>query len=212
MEYLILLVFGTLCVGLMLVMYQKNSELYDAIRRNEEKIKEFERYSNPGEHDSMIRQRMSNTESRVTSLEKLLKNHNDKFELVDQKVNSALEGGASAGGSGGAVSEEQNKVLTNQIVFVNDRVNQIANQVEALSTAQTYLAGRALMLENTNVCVFSGTESCPPNLKKVGTFGVIDHSPEKIVPPGYFQGGAFNAEGWNWIHGGLCCMEAVVGN
>ena len=39
MEYLILLVFGTLCAGLMMVMYHKNSELFEAIKKNEDKIK-----------------------------------------------------------------------------------------------------------------------------------------------------------------------------
>jgi hypothetical protein len=214
MEYLILLVFGTLCCGLMMVMYQKNAELFSAIKKNEAKMKDFEKYVNPGEHDTMIRQRMSTTESRITNMERHQRTQEDQFTIVTQKLHSALDTvnkiQTGPGNSGSGLSAEQVEILTNQITFVNDRVNNIGTEIQALNNAQLYLAGKALLLE-TNVCVFSQAEACPPGMKKVGTFGVIEHSAEHLIPSGYFKGGKFNDNGWDWLHGGMCCVETMEG-
>lgn len=209
MDFIVLLVFGTLCTGLMLVMYQKNSELYEMIKKNEDKIKDFERNLNPAEQDSLIRSRISSTESRVTALERLIKAHTGDIDTIKMQIrNSGSPGAADTPQQQQvALGAEQVQLLSNQIIFVNDRVNAITARFDDVNNAHNIVASRAMMLENTNVCVFSSTESCPPRMKKMATFGIIAHSGENPVPPGYYLGGAYNDVGWNWFHGGLCCME-----
>lgn len=209
MEFLVLIVFGTLCAGLMMVMYQKNSELFEAIQRNEDKIKELERNRNSVEQDSLIRQRLSNTESRVTLLERLTKAHTGDLDSIKTRQEKAgpVEQARSNTAALASVTPEQMQVLSNQIIFVNDRVTALTTKFDALNNAQLYLASKALIMENANVCIFSNTENCPPNMKKMATFGFIGHSGESPVPTGYYLGGPFNDNGWNWIHGGLCCVE-----
>lgn len=191
----------------MLVMYQKNSELYEMIKRNEDKIKDFERNLNPAEQDSLIRSRISSTESRVTALERLIKAHTGDIDTIKMQIRNGGPPAPETAAQPAAVANDQAQLLSNQIIFVNDRVNAVAARFDALNNAQNIIASRAMMLENTNVCVFSSTESCPPRMRKMATFGIIAHSGESPVPPGYYLGGAYNDAGWNWFHGGLCCME-----
>lgn len=203
MEFLVLIVFGTLCAGLMMVMYQKNSELFEAIQRNQEKIKELERGKNSVEQDSLIRQRLSTTEGRVTTLERLLKAQGVDLEAIRSAGVPQVQGNAAPN----AAVDEQIQLHSNQIVFVNDRVTKLAAQFDALNDAQVYLANKAVLAENANLCVFSNTDNCPPHMTKFATFGVIGHSGESPLPTGYYLGGSFNDNGWNWIHGGLCCTN-----
>jgi hypothetical protein len=212
MEYLILLVFGTLCAGLMMVMYHKNNELHEMIKKNEDKVRDFEKYMNPGEHDSMIRQRMSNTETRVTAVEKSLKSQIADLEALNrnmaQQIRSIMESETGSRSSAGAgVTADQSALLTNQIIFVNDRVNTLTAKVDSINDAQLAVARSALFVDGVNVCVFAPTDVCPPGLTKKATFGIIEHSGDNPVPAGYYIGGQFSDSGWNWMHGGLCCSQ-----
>lgn len=207
MEILVLIVFGTLCAGLMMVMYQKNSELFEAIERNEAKIRELEKGRNSVEQDSLIRQRLSTTESRVTALERLMKTHSTDLDKLKATGPVDQNNAAGAAAVDNAAVVQQQQLLSNQILFVNERVTKVATQFDQLNNAQIFLANKAIMAENANVCVFSNTENCPPHMRKFATFGIIGHSGDMPIPAGYYQGGAFNDNGWNWIHGGLCCPE-----
>lgn len=207
MEILVLMVFGTLCAGLMMVMYQKNAELFEAIERNEVKIRELEKGRNSVEQDSLIRQRLSTTESRVTALERLIKTHSGDLDKLKSAGPVGQETSGGATGVDTAAVVQQQQVLSNQILFVNERVTKIATQFDQVNNAQLYLASKAVIAENANVCVFSNTENCPPHMRKFATFGIIGHSGDMPIPTGYYQGGPFNDNGWNWIHGGLCCPE-----
>lgn len=204
MDFLVLLVFGTLCMGLMMIMYRKNSELSEAIQRNEDRIKDFERSRNSVEDDSLIRKRLSNTESRVTFLEKLAKIHTADLAEVKTRGGPVEQSKVNTAASP-TVTAEQMQVLSNQIIFVNDRVTKLDSSFDAVNNAQIYLASKAVMMENSNVCIFSNTDNCPPHLKKFATFGIIAHSGDNALPTGYYMGGSFNDNGWNWIHGSLCC-------
>lgn len=207
MEILVLIVFGTLCAGLMMVMYQKNSELFEAIERNEAKIRELEKGRNSVEQDSLIRQRLSTTESRVTTLERLMKTYGGDLDKLKAGGPAVQNNAASAPAADSAAVVQQQQVLSNQILFVNERVTKMATQFDQLNNAQVFLASKAVLSENANVCVFSNTETCPPHMRKFATFGIIGHSGDMPIPNGYYQGGPFNDNGWNWIHGGLCCPE-----
>lgn len=207
MEYIILIVFGVLFSGILLVMFQKNAELHDLIQKHEEKIQNMEKYINPIENDSLIRQRLSNTESRVTAVEKLLRSHTSDIDILAKRLKENNQASAVAGVVAGGATAEQIQALSNQIIFVNDRVSTVAAQVESVNAAQTYLATKSVMFENANICVLSGTENCPPNMRKMATFGIIGHSGDSPIPKGYFVSGPFNDNGWNWVHGGLCCVE-----
>eukprot|EP00600_Ochromonadales_sp_CCMP1393_P004088 CAMPEP_0174992146 /NCGR_PEP_ID=MMETSP0004_2-20121128/22348_1 /TAXON_ID=420556 /ORGANISM="Ochromonas sp., Strain CCMP1393" /LENGTH=172 /DNA_ID=CAMNT_0016246099 /DNA_START=242 /DNA_END=760 /DNA_ORIENTATION=+ len=170
----------------------------------------------------MIRQRMSTTEARITAIERQMRTHEDKVELVTQKVHTALQTANALKTAHhtdtpspkkevapATVSDERAEVLTAQISFVNDRVTEVVQQIDGLNRGQSFLASKALIMEN-NVCVLAHNDACPPNMKKVGTFGLIEHNPENLIPVGFVRGEAFNNNGWNWLHGGLCCGDAAV--
>ena len=211
---LVFIVCAALCGGMLMVLYQRNAELMEIVKSNEDKLRELEKSLNPAEHDTMVRSRLSNTEVRVTALEKLIKSHTVDLDMVGKQVRSVLSGGGGAVSKDATVSQgnansEQVQVLTNQIIFVNDRVNGVVARVDALVNAQNALATRALMMENTNMCILSSTDTCPPKMTKSATFGIIAHTGQNPIPPGYYPGGQFAEvdNGWNWLHGGLCCMN-----
>lgn len=207
---LILIVVCVLYGGVLVVLYQRNAELTEAVHGHEEKIRELEKYLNPTEKDSMIRTRLSTTETRVTALDRLVKAHSTDIDMVTKQMQQVLNnpnGVPQQQQQAGGVGADQAQVLSNQIIFVNDRVTAVSNRLDAVVTAQNNLAIKAMTMENTNICVFSSTETCPPRMQKAATFGIIAHSGNSPVPPGYYMGGPFNDNGWNWMHGGLCCME-----
>jgi hypothetical protein len=208
---IVLIVCALLYGGVLVVLFQKNTELAEAVKGHEEHIRELEKYLNPTEKDSMIRSRLSTTETRVTALDRAVKAHATDIDMVSKQV-QALLGNPSAvrfpqPGQAAANDAQKFEEIGNQLMFVNDRVNSIANRVDLIVTAQNNLAMKALVMEKTNVCIFASADSCPPRMVKTATFGIIAHSGQSPVPHGYWIGGPFNDNGWNWLHGSYCCTE-----
>lgn len=204
MEFIILLVFAIMCSGLLMVMYQKHSELTDLIATNQEKIKFLESAANPGESDSVLRGRVSNTESRVSQVERLVKALNEKMDTVG--TNAVAAGDAAVAPAAGGATEEQMTLINHQINFVNNRVTTVIESVTKVDNAVTYLSQKALLTDQGNVCVFSSSTDCPAGMTMTLTFGVIGYNPQKNLPTGYFVG-ANHSPDWDWMHGGLCCVN-----
>lgn len=213
---LTLFIVVVLYTGTIMVMYQKNVDLHEVLKRNEDKIEELKRLMNFADHDSVLRSRVSNAESRITTLEKTMRTQlADVGTTVSQAIAFEVKN---------AVKPEIEKILvndravtTNQLEWTNSQINQLREHVnyvigdfDKLNTAQLYLAKKTLLFENANVCIFSSIDTCPTHLSKVATFGIITHSPDNVLPTGYFLGGKHNDNGWNWMHGGLCCMEQSI--
>lgn len=194
------------------MLFQKNSDLMESVKGHEEHIRELEKYLNPTEKDSMIRSRLSTTETRVTALDRTVKAQTVDIDMIMKQVKSLLNNPGqqvSAQQAGGIPEDTQRQfeLYKKELIFLNERTSSIANRVDLIVTAQNNLAVKALIMENTNVCVMSSTDACPPRMVKVATFGIIAHSGQNAVPTGYFIGGPFNENGWNWLHGSMCCME-----
>lgn len=205
MEFIILLVFAIMCSGLLMVMYQKHSELTDLISNNQDKIKFLETAINPGENDSVLRGRVSNTESRVSNVERMLKSITDQINQL-ATANAAVTGNAVATAAAGGASEEQMHLINHQINFVNDRVTKLIESINKVDNAVTLLSQTTLAINKGNLCIFSSNQECPPGLTMAMTFGFITHNPQGNLPVGYFTGGN-HAPGWDWMHGGLCCAS-----
>lgn len=207
MEYVILFVLCALCVGMMVVMYNKNQELVDHVKRNEVKISDLEKLVNAAEHDTMIRSRLSNTETRISAVEKNLKSQLVELEskipaIIEQPAPPVVVAPAEL-----VFTVEEKKVLNGQVELLDTRVRELIDLYNnRVGKAIADLSKKALMLD-TNACVLSPTDTCPSGLTKTATFGIINYPNENRIPKGYYHGGSFNENGWKWLHGGLCCME-----
>jgi len=206
MEYVILLLLCTLCVGMMIVMYNKNQELMDHLKRNEVKINDLEKLINAAEHDTMIRSRLSNAETRISAVERNLKS---QLAEVASKIPTVMEQPAAPVVVPAEVvfTVEEKKMLNGQVEFLDNRVRELIDLYNnRVGKAIAELSKKAFMLD-TNACVLSPTEICPSGLTKTATFGIISYPHENRLPRGYYHGGPFNDAGWKWLHGGLCCIE-----
>ena len=215
---LVLIVCAILYGGVLIVLYQRNADLSETVKGHEEKIRELEKYLNPTEKDSMIRTRLSTTETRDTALDRVLKTQAADLDMVTKQMQLVLAGNPQLASQQerkpegdtaipGLADAGQLQAVTDQVIFVNDRVTNIAERVDAVINAQNNLARKSMIMEGTNICIFTSTDACPPRMQKAATFGIIAHLGASPIPPGYYIGGAFNDNGWNWIHGGMCCME-----
>lgn len=176
-----------------MVMYQKNSELNDLITLNQDRIKDLERAITPGENDSILRSRVSNTESRATQLERAVKQLAIDFGELESNLPEKVRQLASANAGGGPLGTEQMELVNHQINFLNDKINNLARST--------------LNLEQGNTCILSENTYCPDGFTRTATFGFIAFNPDNVVPSGYYYGDRHNAD-WAWLHGGLCCVKA----
>lgn len=209
MEYIILLVLCALCVGMMVVMYHKNQELVDHVKRNEVKISDLEKLVNAAEHDTMIRSRLSNTETRISAVERNLKS---QLAEVASKIPAVIEQPPPVVVAPVEVvfTVEEKKVLNGQVELLDTRVRELVDLYNnRVGKAIAELSKKSLMLD-ANACVLSPTETCPSGLTKTATFGIISYPHENRIPKGYYHGGSFNDHGWKWLHGGLCCIEHEI--
>lgn len=207
MEYVILFVLCALCVGMMVVMYNKNQELVEHVKRNEVKISDLEKLVNAAEHDTMIRSRLSNTETRISAVEKNLKSQLIELEskipaVIQQPAPPVVVAPAEL-----VFTVEEKKVLNGQVELLDTRVRELIDLYNnRVGKTIADLSKKALMLD-TNSCVLSPTETCPSGLTKTATFGIISYPHDNRIPKGYYHGGPFNENGCKWLHGGLCCVE-----
>ncbi len=182
-----------LCAAFSAHLWKQNVTLFEELQAVQHKLNDLNKESDLND----INFRINAIDTRAGALERL-----QRASAAD--LNEVLNGEIKTHDH--KHTEEALQVMRKQVNDLGSKISMHSQDIGTVSKSLNALSANTLKLDDgMGICVLAG--SCPTGFTRTGTFGTILHNPDQMIGAGMKIGSNFG-NGWDWLHGSLCCKNA----